>query len=397
MVSDVGSRRQSGEVQPSVLQVLMCDDLGGTELMVVRLVLGLRKMGMSSDVAILARAGPIASALDGHGVDVQSLGDSWGTVGASYRLGRLLSRTRYDIINVYGFKASMVARMLGPMCGRRTAIVCGVQGLHVAEVEDLGSWKARVARRLEGWCSPLVDAYETNSRGAVRWLAELGVSGSKVYYVPNGIDVPEWEPKRRAGVNTGVPMILCTARFVERKRQRDLVRALGILEGWGIEWHAVLAGYGPTLPACRELAVSLGLDDMIEFPGTVTLKEHRELLDRSSVFCLPSAWEGMPTVLLEAMARGVPVVGTAVNGTDDLVIEGRTGCLVPAGDPVRLAQSLRSILTSPAEAERYALEARRLVEREYSVERMLQAKWDLYRQVARDAAPRGHRHKPGEC
>jgi glycosyltransferase involved in cell wall biosynthesis len=293
------------------------------------------------------------------------------------RLARLLAQRRYDLVNAYGFKASMIARVLVRVCRLRTVVVCGVQGLHVTDLEDLASRKSRVARHLERLLSPLVDVYDVNSPGALRLLADSGISESKLRYVPHGIDVQWWE-RRPARSHGGIPTILCTARFVARKRQDDLVRAIAVLLERGIECHAVLAGEGPTRAACRRLAKELGVADLIDFPGSVSPAKARELMDEASVFCLPSTWEGMPTVILEAMARGVPVVGTAVNGTGDLVVDGQTGRTVPAKDPGRLAEALESVLTAPAQAARFATEARRMVEREHTVERMAELKRSLY-------------------
>jgi glycosyltransferase involved in cell wall biosynthesis len=368
-----------------VLQVHPCDAMGGTELMVVELAEQLGARGIPTQVATLALAGPIAAMHQARGVPVFSLGGRGGIVGASVRLGSLLKREQYALVNVYGFKASMVVRLLVRMLRLRTVVVCGVQGLHVTEVEDLSSLKSRVAGWLERLLSSFVDVYEANSRGAVTYLAGMGIAETKLRYIPNGIDIASWGPQGPS--QPTVPTILCTARFVARKRQRDLIVAIALLLGRGLDCRAVLAGEGPTRPACQRLAREQGVADRIDFPGSVDVAKTHRLLEEASVFCLPSTWEGMPAVILEAMAQGVPVVGTAVNGTEDLVRDGCTGRLVPARDPERLADALESILTSATKAASFVAAARQLVEREYRIERTVDLKRSLYLEMLGFTAP----------
>jgi glycosyltransferase involved in cell wall biosynthesis len=98
------------------------------------------------------------------------------------------------------------------------------------------------------------------------------------------------------------------------------------------------------------------------------------------LFVSASLWEGFPTVILEAMAAGVPVVATDVSGSHELVRNGETGLLVPAGDPPALAQALEWMLTHAAEARRMALQARQQVQR-YTIEQSAASYDTLYRAI----------------
>ena len=360
-----------------VLQVLACDDVGGTEAMTAALVERLDRRRVTADVATLAGPGPVASRLSGAGVRVDSLGGS-GLVRAAWSLAGLIHRRRYDVLNAYGFKATMIARLVARIVDPRLTFVCGVRGLHVTETEDLGGPKARLALALERIGSPLVDIYDANSTGAVELLAAAGIDRERLRYIPNGIDVTRWE-RRTDSVAPGLePLILCVARFVPRKRHQDLVEALALLRDRGTPFRAVLAGEGPTRRSIEELVHRLGVGEAIRFPGSVRSAGIAAVMEEAAVFCLPSLWEGMPGAVMEAMASGVPVVGTAVNGTEDLLVDGVSGLLVPPRDPERLAGALERVLTDHDLARTIGLGGRRRIEEHFSLERMVEAKEELY-------------------
>src|SRR4051794_2958743 len=153
-----------------VVQVLAHDTIGGTELMVVMLASGLRDRGFNSEVALVCGEGPVAERLRETGVTVHQLARRGPWLLGALRLIPFFARSRYDIVNVYGIKASLAVRIVCRLFSRRTAVVCGVQGLHVTETEDPESIKGRMAITLERLSSGLVDAYEVNSHGAIAWL-----------------------------------------------------------------------------------------------------------------------------------------------------------------------------------------------------------------------------------
>jgi glycosyltransferase involved in cell wall biosynthesis len=366
-----------------VLHVLACDELAGTELMVASVVVHSPAETVSHELATLAPPGPIAARVAAGGRQTASLGGRWGLLGASYRLGRLLRSRRYDVVNAYGLKASVVARVLARFLQRRAAFVCGVRNLHVTTLEQLESPKARIAALVERLLSPLVDVYDANSRAALDILAGLGIHGDRLVYVPNGLDLSRWTARAGEPEDQDAPLILCAARFVEAKRQQDLLRALAVLRSEGHSFRTVLAGEGPTRRDMQVLASRLGLDAYVEFPGTVGRDRMRALLEQAAMACLPSAWEGMPGSLMEAMATGVPVVSTDVSGTNELVVSGESGLLVPAYDPPALARALAALLTDRGERARLAAGGRRRMEERFSLDVMLEAKERLYLDVSR--------------
>jgi glycosyltransferase involved in cell wall biosynthesis len=364
---------------PRVLQILTCDGVGGTEAMLASIIERMDSARVRLELVTLSPPGPVAARAAAAGARVRTLGGAGFGV-ACIRLARLLAGERYDVINAYGARATAVVRLLGALVSPGSAVVSGVRGLHVTELDRIDGVKSRALLRLELLGSPLVDAYDANSLGAVELLAGAGIRPSKLHYIPNGIDAEGWplaEPDAEFP-----PTIVCVARFVARKRHVDLVEACARLRDMGIDLRAVLVGDGPELPAVRAAARDAGLSKIIKFPGTVTGAALRPLLASCSLFCLCSVWEGMAGSVMEAMAAGLPVVGTRVNGIADLVVDGTTGILVPPRRPDALADGLAEVLADPAARRRMGRAGRAHIERQYGVLRMVRDKERLYRQLA---------------
>jgi glycosyltransferase involved in cell wall biosynthesis len=360
----------------------MCDEVGGTETMVASLLEQMDGGAVESELATLAGPGPIAARVASRGIPVRSLGDGGSLPLAAGRLARVLRHGRFDVVNAYGLKATMLARA-GRAVSPRTRFVCGVRGLHISGVEDVAGAKARTLLALERLGSPLVDVYDANSTGALELLASAGIPRRKLRYIPNGLDIADWPAVRRTPSEP--PVVVCVARFVPLKRQQDLVRAAEVLVAREIPFRLVLVGAGPTLDATRAQAQAGPAADQIEFTGALPPAAVRARLAAADVFCLCSAWEGMPGSVMEAMASGLPVLGTRVNGIADLVVPGETGTLVPAGDPAALAEALAALLLDRGARERLGAAGRERIVRDFTLEAMAAAKTALYVKLAEAA------------
>jgi len=365
-----------------VLQILTCDGLGGTEMMVATLVERLDRSAVVPTVVTLDAPGPISARLEQSGLSVRSLG-SRGLPVAFARLGLILNRERFDVVNAYGFKSTAVVRGLVRVLSPGTRFVSGVRGLHVAELEDIDGLKSRALLALERAGSPLVHAYDANSRGALELLARTGVDRRRLHYIPNGIDVERWPDVNSNGRRPGPPVIMSVARFVPIKRHVDLIDATDRLAKAGLDFRLLMVGGGPTLAQTVETARRLGLtEEIAAFPGSVGPDQVRELTAESHIFCLASLWEGMAGSVMEAMASGLPVVGTRVNGIADLVEDGRTGVLVPPRRPDLLAEALASLVNDPTRAAELGAAGRQRIRKEFDVERMVGDKARLFLNLA---------------
>jgi glycosyltransferase involved in cell wall biosynthesis len=130
-----------------------------------------------------------------------------------------------------------------------------------------------------------------------------------------------------------------------------LISALKILKQQGkLEFRVLVVGDGDLRPSLEERACSDGVDQEIVFAGPRPHKEIPLWLSASNVFCLPSRMEGLPNVVLESLASGVPVVASAVGGIPELIVEGVNGFLVEPGEPESLASALLRAMNTPLEA-----------------------------------------------
>ncbi len=351
-------------------------------MMVATLVERLDRRLVEPSVVTLEPPGPVADRLASTGVSFRSLGGS-GLPVAFARLGRILRRERFEVVNAYGFKSTAVVRLLVRALAPRTRFVSGVRGLHVAELEDIDGAKSRALLRLERLGASLVNAYDANSRGAVELLARTGIERKRLHYIANGIDVESWPAARPGDSTSSAPIILCVARFVPRKRHADLLEAVARLASSGVQFRLVMVGGGPTLAQSRDLAAGLGLHPpRVTFRGPASPDEVRNLVAEAHIFCLPSLWEGMAGGVMEAMASGLPVVGTDVNGIADLVEPGRTGLLVPPRDPARLSHALEELLEAPRKRALWGAAGRTRIREHFGVDQMIAAKERLFVSLA---------------
>jgi len=155
--------------------------------------------------------------------------------------------------------------------------------------------------------------------------------------------------------------ILCVGRLVPSKGQRVLLEAAGILAARGHILHITLVGDGPDAAALKAFTTTLGLDGSVHFLGPLTHEATRIRLAEADVFVLPSFAEGIPVVLMEAMATQLACVSTWIAGIPELITNDVDGLLVPAGSPVELADALESLFVSPQLRARLGIAGRQRV------------------------------------
>lgn len=173
-------------------------------------------------------------------------------------------------------------------------------------------------------------------------IAHVGWPAERVSVVHNGIDPGPWErgdaAAGRAALGGGeAPIALTLARLDPQKGLEVLVEAARDTPGV----RFVIAGEGPERPALEAQIARLGLAERVTLLGR--REDAPDLLAGCDLFVLPSRFEGLPVSVVEAMAASRPVVATAIGGTDEAVVEGETGLLVPAGDAPGLADAVARI------------------------------------------------------
>ena len=185
------------------------------------------------------------------------------------------------------------------------------------------------------------------ARSQLMALAESD-TWSRLHVVHMGVPVENFTPSESADLPEHAPCVLYIGRLVPEKGQAVLLEAVALLAKRGHEIGVTLAGDGALRSELESLAERLGLASQVTFLGAVSQDELRRLYEKASIFCLPSFAEGVPVVLMEAMAMGVPVISTRIAGIPELIENGRSGFLVSPGRPEELADRLEALLDNPS-------------------------------------------------
>jgi colanic acid/amylovoran biosynthesis glycosyltransferase len=176
----------------------------------------------------------------------------------------------------------------------------------------------------------------------------------------------------------GRAQLLCVGRLVAEKGHAVLLEALAVLAREGRDVEALIVGSGPQRDALERQAARLGIEERVIFCGALAPEEVAARYAQARVFCSPSFAEGVPVVLMEAMASGCPVIATAIAGVRELVRDGDTGLLVTPGSSRELAVAIGLLLDSPELCEELARAARAHVCREFDVDRSALALLDVF-------------------
>lgn len=207
-----------------------------------------------------------------------------------------------------------------------------------------------------------------------RALARLFKRPASLCY--NGIDeaVFNQAPRPATDLPPGRPRVLTVGRLAPQKGYADLIEAFARIHD-ATRAHLIIVGSGPLESALREQVKSLNLDAAVHFLGIRT--DVAELLAAADLFVSSSLWEGFPTVVIEAMAMGIPVLATNVSGSRELVRHGETGWLVPPGQPDALASAAIALLADKQLGNRMALAARQHARR-FTIQSMVTRYAEIY-------------------
>ena len=189
----------------------------------------------------------------------------------------------------------------------------------------------------------------------------------KIEVVHCGIDPDHFRPPE-SGEERGVVRILSVARLERYKGMHVLLEACEKLraEG-GTDFQVIIVGDGPQREKLGEEAADRNLGDAISLPGAIPQEKVVDEYRDSDIFVLPSFVEGIPVVLMEAMACELPVIGTEIYGIPELVEDGVSGFLVPPGDADSLAQVLRELLADPGMRKRFGKMGREKILKEFTI------------------------------
>jgi colanic acid/amylovoran biosynthesis glycosyltransferase len=209
-----------------------------------------------------------------------------------------------------------------------------------------------------------------------RRLVQLGAPAERVVVHPTGIDLSRWPYRERQPRAPGSVRLVSVGRLVEKKGIAQVLRALRLLVDRGVRAEYRVFGDGPLRRRLEALAGELGLAERVSFEGRQAQERIRGGLDRADVLVAASVTaadgdeEGIPNVLKEAMASGMPVVGTRHAGIPELIDDGVSGWLVPERDEAALAAAFTRLAAAPERWPAMGRAGREKIEREYDVHRL---------------------------
>ena len=206
------------------------------------------------------------------------------------------------------------------------------------------------------------DFVATCVRGNAEMLRELAGPGARVEWIAHGVDLARFDGSGRAPDPD--PVLITVGRLSPPKGFDDAIRALALLRASGREATLWLVGDGPERAALEALARERGVADRVRFFGALNHEELLPLYRRAWLLLAPSRVlangrrDGIPNVIVEAMAMGLPCVGTRAGGIDEAIVPGETGALADPGDPASLAEAVERVLADPEGLERLGHAAR---------------------------------------
>ncbi len=265
--------------------------------------------------------------------------------------------------------------------GRRAGVPAIVRTEHLPDVVTAADQRAAhraLVRQL--------DRVICVSHEAARSYLESGIPEERVRVVRNGIEPLSARPDR-LGLPDDARLVVSVGRLTEQKGFDLLLHAAAELR----ETHFFLVGEGPLARSLRAGVEGRGLGERVRLLGR--RQDVPGLLAGANVLAMPSRFEGLPIVALEAMSLGVPVVGTRVCGLTEAVVDGSTGRLVPAGDVGALARALDEVLSSPELAAAWGEAGRRRQREKFGADRMVAETAAVYDEVL--AESRGRRRFAG--
>lgn len=286
----------------------------------------------------------------------------WLLAGQAIALARLLRNERYDALHAHWLvPQGLIYAVLARVMRCPPAVVTSHGG-------DVFTLNRRPMRWLKEWAMRRMAAATGVSREVVTELCALtGLEGPEVRHIPMGVDLARFRSDKAPGPRTishhSPVRLLFVGRLAEKKGVPILLQALRQPELAGRDICLRIVGDGPLRHELEASASDLVATDRVVFVGALPHAFLRDEFGAADLFCAPFVVaedgdrDGMPTVLLEAAAGGLPIITSDIGGSGDLIVPNESGWLLPPGSPERLAKVISEAIDAPSLAARYARSA----------------------------------------
>lgn len=362
-----------------VVHVLSSYGMGGQERVAFDLAVGQLRAGWQVSVVSLAPPpdGPLAEEFRAAGVNVGRVEREHDGLDPKLvlRLARWFREQKVDLVHTHNRMALTY--------GAPAARLARARVVHTKHGKNPRGGKRLLLGNAAGRLVHAFVAVSEETAAVARKRYEVPLQRLSV--IDNGIDLSRFHPDEAArtrvrselGIPSDAVVIGTVARIAPEKNHAWLLRTAAPLLGPSV--RLVIAGDGPLLEAIRAQAVELGIAKHAHLLGV--RRDVPAILNAFDIFAMSSETEGLPLVVLEAMASTLPVVSTSVGGIPNVVEEGRTGFLVPLGDEAALTARLAALVQDAALRREVGARARDVTLAKFSAERMQREYLDLYERV----------------
>jgi sugar transferase (PEP-CTERM/EpsH1 system associated) len=376
---------------PLIVHLTYSLDFGGLETLMVERINRMPAHAYRHAIVALTFYTDFTRKITKPDVEVYALNKQPGlSLGTHAALFKLLRRLRPAILHTYNLAAIEYAP-----AAMLAGVPVRINGLHGRDAGDPEGRnpKHKLLRQL---MLPFYDCCYANSGDMLAWNRDfIGVPEHKSCLLANGIDADRFRPPAQDetrpdfGFGPGCRVIGTVGRVQDVKDHATLIDAFALLRARLPEQAAMLrlaiVGDGPLLAPLREKVRTLGLEGLVWLPGA--RYDIPEILRGFDVYAISSIAEGTPGSVLEAMASGLPAVGTRVGGVPEVIAEGVTGQLVPPRDPAAMAEALARYVLAPELAAAHGAAGRARVLSHYSMPAMVAGYQALYDSLCERKTP----------
>ncbi len=355
---------------PKILFVSTSTTLGGAEktLYALATLLDHRRFHVAGVVSLKAE-GHYAKRLREQGVRVECLGLTRAPRPAdARRLAAIIDRERPDVVHAVMYQAIQLARM----AKTRTKVPFKLVSSPRVNYRSRSWWTLLVDR----WLKERDDLLIAECAASRRFLLhQLNYKPAKVSVIRNGVDLAGWSPskidrqKKRMELRLGAGDVLVGAigRLDRQKGFATLIEAMAKLKNSPL--RCAILGDGPEHDRLAAMIRRHAVERTVWLLGEKN--EIPSWLSALDLYCLPSLWEGLPNSLLEAMALGLPVVASNVDGVPEAVTDGKTGLLVPPSRPAALAKALQTLANDAEKRAALGAAAKADISERFTLRRMI--------------------------
>lgn len=361
---------------------------GGAETQLRNVAMAFKRRGLS--VGVISMLPPVAyeDELTNAGIRVWSLNmkRKYPDPRMIWRLARVVHEFGPDIVHAYMIHSNLLARVSRACAWRHVPLISSARSTN-----EGGKMRMLAYRVTDRWTSITTSVCQG---GVTRYVAIGAVPAGRIVYMPNGVDTSLFCPdeerrntmRNALGIAADQPAILAVGRFVEAKNHAGMLRAFARVMEVHPDALLLFAGQGPLEGSVRVLAAALHVADSVRFLGI--RNDIPDLMRASDCYLMSSLWEGLPNVLLEAAASGLPAVATEVGGNASVVRDGVSGRIVPPNDDAALAAAVIEILNMSQAARRsWGDAARQSVQTNFSLESVVDRWLDLYTSLMKPTLP----------